>query len=38
MLDGVFPPEDLGSGPYTPFFIYVLYIITALEVIKMRSF
>ena len=27
-------PDDLGSGPYTPFIIYIPYIIAALYVIK----
>ena len=26
-LDDVFPPDDLGSGPNTPFIIYMAYII-----------
>ena len=26
-MDGVFPPDDLGSGPCTPFLIYIPYII-----------
>ena len=29
-LDDVFPTDDLGSGPYTPFIIYIPYIIAAL--------
>ena len=29
-LDDVFPPDDLGSDPYTPFIIYIPYIIAAL--------
>ena len=29
-MDDVFPPDDLGSGPYTPFIIYIPYIIAAL--------
>ena len=29
-LDDVFPPDDLGSGPYTPFIIYIPYIVTAI--------
>ena len=28
-LDDVFPPDDLGSGPCTPFIIYTLHIIAA---------
>ena len=29
-LDGVFPSDDLGFGPYTPFDIYISYTITAI--------
>ena len=29
-LDDAFPPHDLGSGSYTPFVIYIPYIIAAL--------
>ena len=29
-LDDVFPPDDLGSGPYNPFIIYIPYIIAAI--------
>ena len=32
-LDDVFPPDDLGSGPYTPFIIYMPYTIAAILVI-----
>ena len=28
-LDDVFPPDALGSGPYTPFIIHIPYIIDA---------
>ena len=28
-LDDMFPPDDLGSGPCTPFIIYIPYIIAA---------
>ena len=31
-LDDVFPPDDLGSGPCTPFIIYIPYIMAALLV------
>ena len=34
-LDDVFPPDDLGSGPCTPFIIYIPYIIL---VIRTNSF
>ena len=37
-LDGVFPPDDLGSGPCTPFIIYIPHIIAAFLVIKINSF
>ena len=30
MLDDVFPPDDLGSGPKTPFIIYILRIVFAI--------
>ena len=33
-LDDVFPPDDLGSGPCTPFITYMPYIIAAIQVIK----
>ena len=26
-LNNVFPPDDLGSGPYTPFILHIVYII-----------
>ena len=26
-VDDVFPPDDLGSGLYTPFIIYIPYIL-----------
>ena len=29
-LDDVFPPDDLGSALYTPFIIYMPYIIAAI--------
>ena len=28
-LDDVFPPGDLDSGPYTPFVMYIPYVIAA---------
>ena len=37
-LDYVFPPDDLGSGPCTPFIIYEPYIIAAFLLIKIYSF
>ena len=37
-LDDVFPPDDLGSGSFTPFIIYVPYIIAAMWAIKECSF
>ena len=37
-LDGVFPPDDLGSGSCTPFIIYIPQIIAAFLVIKINSF
>ena len=37
-LDDVFPPDDLGSGPYTSFIIYIPYVIATLWVVKIRSF
>ena len=33
-LDDVLPLDDIGSGPYTSFIIYILYIIAAIEVNK----
>ena len=29
-LDDVFPPDDLGSGPYTPTIVYITDIMAAL--------
>ena len=37
-LDEVFPPDDLGSGPCTPFIIYIPHIIAAFLLIKIYSF
>ena len=37
-LDDVFPPNDLGSGPCTPFIIYIPHIIAAFLLIKINSF
>ena len=37
-LDDVFPPDDLGSGPYTPLIIYTPYIIAAIQVMKKKLF
>ena len=37
-LDDVFLPDDLGSGPCTPFIIYIPHIIAAFLVIKISSF
>ena len=37
-LDDVFPPDDLGSGPHTPFIIYIPHIIAAFLVIKINYF
>ena len=37
-LDDVFPPNELGSGPYTPFIIYLQYITAAILIIKINSF
>ena len=37
-LDDVFPPDDLGSGPCTPFVIHIPYIIAAFLVIKIHFF
>ena len=36
-LDDVFPPDDLGSGPCTPFIIYIPHIIAAFLLIKIYS-
>ena len=33
----MFPPDDLGSGPCTPFIIYIPHIIAALLLIKTRT-
>ena len=38
VLDDVFPPDDLGSGPYIPFTIYMPYILAAVQLIAIRSF
>ena len=37
-LDDVLRPDDLGSGPCTPFFIYIPHIIAAFVLIKIYSF
>ena len=37
-LDDVFPPDDIGSGPYTPFITYIPYTIAVVLVIKINSF
>ena len=37
-LDDVFPPDDLGSGPSTPFIIYIPHIIAAFLLSKIYSF
>ena len=37
-LDDVFPPDDLGSGPCTPFIIYMPHIIATVLLIKINSF
>ena len=37
-VDDVFTSDDLGSGPCTPFIIYIPYIIAAILVIEMNSF
>ena len=37
-LDDVFPPDDLCSGPYTQFVIYIPYIIATILVIKKSLF
>ena len=37
-LDDVFPPDHLGSGPCTPFIIYIPHIIAAFLIIKIYSF
>ena len=37
-LDDVFPPDDLGSGPCTPFIIYIPHIIAAFLLIKINFF
>ena len=34
----VFPPDDLDSGPGTPYIIYIPHIIAAFLVIKINSF
>ena len=36
--DGVFPPDDLGSGPCTPLIIYITHTIAAFLLIKIYSF
>ena len=36
-LDDVFPPDDLDSGPCTPFIIYIPHIIAAFLLIKIYS-
>ena len=37
-VDDVFPPDDLGSGPCTPFIIYISHIIAAFLLTKINSF
>ena len=37
-LDDVFPPDDLGSGPCTPFVMYIPPIIAAFLLIEIYSF
>ena len=37
-LDDVLPPDDLGSGPCTPFITYIPHIIAAFLLIKNNSF
>ena len=37
-LDDVFPPDDLGSDPCTPFIIYIPHIIATFLLIKLNSF
>ena len=37
-LYDAFPPDDLGSGPCTPFIIYIPHTIAAFLVIKIDSF
>ena len=37
-LDDVFPPDDLGSGPCTPFIVYTPHIIAAFLLIQIYSF
>ena len=37
-LDEMFPPGDFGSGPCTPFNIYIPHIITVFLLIKINSF
>ena len=37
-LDDVFPPDDLGSGPYTPFNMYISDVIATFLVIEINSF
>ena len=37
-LDDAFPPNDLGSGPCTPFILYIPHIIAAFLLIKINSF
>ena len=37
-LDDVFLPDDLGSGPCTPFIIYIPHIIVTFLLVKMYSF
>ena len=38
VLDYVFPPDDLDTGPCTPFIIYTPHIIAAFLLIKINSF
>ena len=37
-LDDVFPPDDLGYGPCTPFITYIPHIIAAFLLIEIYSF
>ena len=37
-LDAVFPTDDLGFGPCTPFIICIPYIMAAFLVIEINSF
>ena len=37
-LDDVLPPDDLDSGPRTPFIVYIPHIIAAFLLIKIYPF